>query len=319
MNWNGQREYFNHQIAIRESPEKAVALQAELNAKRRAKIRSAINTRPVFLPLEFQMAAAGQIAPYRDTTEGLAYDVLITGLKSDVQTRDIVIRRTENEQPLVYVGDETALFLRSDDLCGLAATIGGGQTGTFYLPSPMLLKAGTRLTVEMYKTDTTADAEEANIVLVGVRVFRREYGELLLDDAEKQLIEERLAMREVPAVKFLKQLIRFDIAGVGGIARNLQTPQVAEPLLIRGVRTTLRQSLIELRVQGEPNWTVKPVPIWAVCGEDELVHDNYIWFPKPIYLHSKNTIEIERITNSIDGVNIDPQTTGTITWICETV
>src|SRR5215204_3442614 len=105
MNWNGQREYLNHLVAIRANPGSGSQLQAELNAKRRAKVQSAVNTRPVFIPLEFQMNAAAQISPYRDTTESLAYDVIITGIKADTQTRDIVIRRTEDEKPIVYVGD----------------------------------------------------------------------------------------------------------------------------------------------------------------------------------------------------------------------
>lgn len=319
MNWNGQREYLNHMIAIRANPEKAASLQAEMNAKRRAKVLSAMNVRPVFMPLSFEMAAAGQISAYRDTTESLAYDVLITGIKADTQTRDIIIRRNEDEKPIAYVGDEQNLFLRLDEIAGQSATLGGGQVGTFYLPSPILLKARTRLTVEMFKTDTTGTPEEANIVLIGVRVFPSEYGQMILNPSTREEIEQYLAMREVPATVYLKQLVEFDSAIAGGIARNLFSPTVPEPLLIRGVRTTLRQSLIELRLEGEPNWTVKPTPIWGVCGEDELIHDNYQWFSKPIFLPKSSAIEIERITNSIDGSLIDAQATGTITWICETV
>src|SRR5688572_20997407 len=137
MNWNGQREYLNHLIAARENPGRSSSLQADLNAKRRARVQSAVACRPVFIPLEFQMNAAGQISPYRDTTESLAYDVIVTGLKADAQTRDIVLRRTEDEKPIVYVGDELNLYLRLDDVAGISATVGGGQFGTFYLPSPI--------------------------------------------------------------------------------------------------------------------------------------------------------------------------------------
>jgi len=74
-----------------------------------------------------------------------------------------------------------------------------------------------------------------------------------------------------------------------------------------------------LGIQGEPTWTAEPTPIWAVAAEDELVSENYHWFSKPVFLHSKNTIEISKITNSIDGSLIDAQTGNSITWICETV
>jgi hypothetical protein len=319
MNWNGQREIVNHLIAKRSDPANGSRLQTDFNAKRRAKVQSAINTRPVFMPLQFTLPAAGQVSGVRDTTESVNYDVIITGIKTDVQTRDIIIRRTEDEKPVAYVGEEQSLYLRTDEIAGLSATTGGGQIGTFYLPSPIILPAGNRMTVEMFKTDVTATSEIQNIVLIGFRVFHKAYGVELIDTSEDARITQLIKMREVPRVVFLKQLIEFDSAVAGGIARNLYTPQVEEPLLVRGVRTTLRQSNIEISIQGEPKWTTKPTPIWGVCGEDETIHDNYQWFSRPIFLHSKNTIEIERITNSIDGTNIDPQSTGTITWICETV
>lgn len=319
MNWNGQRESLNALINNRRTPELSGKLQAEFNAKRRSKIQSAADCRPVYLPLQFNLYAAGQISSYRDMTDGLSYDVIIVGIKADQQIRDIIIRRTEDEKPIVYVGDEDNLFLRLDEIAGMSATNGGGQIGTFYLPSPILLKANNRITVEMFKTETTGTAEQANIVLIGLRVFNPQYGELLIDAAEKQRIEQILQMREAPRNVFLKTVINFDSAAAGGTARNIYTPQVQEPLLIRGVRTTLRHSSLEVRIQGEPNWTIEPTPCWAIAGEDELGHDNYQWFPKPIFLHSGNTIEVPLVTNSIDGTNIDDQTGNTITWICDTV
>lgn len=319
MNWNGQRDCLEHLIAKRIDGEKATKLQSDFNAGRWKRIQSALNTRPVFIPLEFEMNAVGQISPYRDTTPSLAYDVIITGIKADSSTRDIVIRRTEDDKPIVYVGDELNLFLRIDEIAGQGTTSGGGQTGVFYLPKPIILPAGNRLTIEMYKTDTTGDPEEANIVLVGIRVFNRAYGELLLDSQERTTIDFLIRSREIPRVVFLKHSVEFDSAIAGGLSNNIYTPQVEEPLLIRGVRTTLRHSLITMRIEGEPNWTVEPTPIWGIAAEDDLGHDNYQWFSKPIFLHSKTSIEIERVVNSIDGNLIDAQTGNSITWICETV
>lgn len=318
MNWNGQRRYLDHVINKRQDPANAAKLQAEFDAWRRKRLTDAATTRPVFHQLQFSMTAAAQTSPYRETTESLGYDVLITGIKADVATRDIIIRRTESDLPICYVGDETNLNLRVDDIAGITATTGGGQQGAFYLPSPILVPAKTRLTIEMFKTDATAAVEIANIVLIGVRVFHRSFAEALLDPAERMLADQFIAMREVPRTVFLKQAIAFDTALAAGEARNLFTPKVEEPLLIRGVRTTLRQSLIEVGVTGEPTWTVTPTPIWGVAGEDEMGHDNYQWFSKPIYLHSGDTIEVRRIINSIDGSLIDAQTGNTLTWICET-
>lgn len=319
MNWNGNREYLDHLIRNRHQPQLRAANQKDLLTKRLAKVRSALMTRPFFMPLQFDMNAAGQVSPYRDTTQAQAFDTIIYGIKADVAQRDIVVRRTEDERPLIYVGDEINLYLRSDEIAGQGSTLGGGQLGVFPLPSPLLIPANTRLTVEMFKTDTTADVEQANIVLVGLRVFGEGFADTILDAAEREQIDFFARAREVPQIKFLKQRVNFETAGVGGVARNLFTPQIDEPLLIRGMRTTLRQSEVVLRVQGEPNWTAGPTPIWGMAAEDDLVHENYQWFAKPVYLHSRTSIEIETVRNSIDGVNIDAQTGNTITWICETV
>ncbi|MDI1240385.1 MAG: hypothetical protein PSX80_00515 [bacterium] len=319
MNWNGQRETVDHLIRSLIEPKKAKSYQADFNSKRRARILSSLHTRPFFVPLEFNMLADGQVAPYRAVTQQLAFDFVITCIKSD-NRRDIVVRRTSDDKPLAYVGDEQNLNLRADDLSGFSVDSGFGQLGTFYLPQPIFLQRGQRMTVEMFKTDTTAGTEEANIVLVGVRVLRKEYGEMLMAEGEREAIDFILENRVAPRTVFLKTFVDFATAGAAGLAQNVVTPQVPEPLLIRGVRTTLRQSLIEgLRLEGEPNWMPSATPIWAVAAEDELGHDNYQWFSKPIFLRANGTIEIERITNSIDAANIDAQTGSTITWICETV
>lgn len=319
MNWNGQRATLDHLINRRLDPATAKRLQSDFDAKRRARINSALCTRPLFIPLEFQMTAAAQTSPYRSVTPSLNYDVIITGIKSDTQTRSIVVRRTEVEKPLCYVGEATSLYLRADDLAGLSATNGGGQTGAFYLPQPIVLAAGQRLTIEMFKTDVTADPEEANITLIGVRVLNRNYAAELLDPNEKAKIDTLIQYREAPTTIFLKVPVSFDSALAGGQDLNIYTPAVEEPLLVLGMRTTLRQSTISLGVEGEPKWTTSLTPIWGVAGEDEMVHENYQWFSKPIYLKSNGQIEIERIVNSIDGTAIDEQTGNTITFICSTV
>lgn len=319
MNWNSQRRALDLLIAKTQDPANAAKLQAEFNTWRRKRLFEAATVRPVYLPLQFTMTAAAQVSPYRRYTRSLNYDVIITGIKADTQTRQIILRRTDSEAPIAYFGDEVDLNLRTDDIAGISATVGGGQTGTFYLPSPIKLDAGQQISVEMFKTDVTAGVEVANIVFVGVRVFNRKFYEALIDPVESQLIDRYIAVREAPVPKFLKVEVNFDAAGVGGVAANIYTPKVGEPLLIRGMRTTLRQSTIEIGIEGEPSFTYEDTPIWAAAGEDELVHDNYIWFSKPVYLHSNSVVEIKRVVNSIDGVLIDAQTGNTITLICESV
>src|SRR5690606_5770329 len=176
MNWNGQRQTLDHLIAIRSNPSRQAALQADFDAKRRSRIQSALATRPLFLPLQFSMTAAAQTTPYRDLTPALSYDVIITGIKTDTPQRSINVRQTESDRSLVRIGDSVNLHLRADDIAGTTAGISPGQNGTFYLPQPITVEKGTRVTVEMFKQDATADPEVANVVLVGVRVLNPAYG-----------------------------------------------------------------------------------------------------------------------------------------------
>lgn len=319
MNWNGQRPWVDHFIATRSDAAGAPAAQAALNERRRRRLFEAALTRPIYLPLTFALPATGQVSPIRDTTTSLGHDVLIVGARSDTQTRDIVVRATESDRSLVRIGDETSLYLRCDEFAGQLPG-NGGQTGIQYWPVPILLRQGQRITIEMFKTDTTADAEEANIVLVGIRAYGKEYANALLDAGEMAAVDHFLNAREFPAVTHLKVAWNFSTALAGGEARNILTPRVEEPLLVRGVRTSLRNSLIEIGLASEPSWTVEETPYWAIAGEDELIADNWLWFPKPIYLRRNAQIELRRIVNSIDtGTPLDAQNGNTMTFYCETV
>jgi hypothetical protein len=315
MNWNGQRPWVDHWAERRINPATAAAKQDELNNRRRKRYADALYVRPIFLPLQWSMTAAAQTSPYRDSTPSLGYDVLVTGGKSDAQTRDIIIRSAESETSITRIGDESSLYLRADEMFGQAAANAAGQLGTFYFPAPIPINRGQRITGEMFKTDATDDPEVRNAVFTGIRIF--EHANISPDD--QALINRYIAMREVPRPVFLKVKVDFDSAGAGGEARNLFTPQVEEPLLIRGIRTSLRQSTIELGISGEPTWTVEPTPIWAVAAEDELIHDNYQWFSRPVPLAPNGTVEIRKVVNSIDGSLTDTQTGNYITFLCETV
>lgn len=319
MNWNGQRRFLDAAIKRRLDPASAAAIQSEINAHRRNRINDALAVRPVYLPLRFDMEAAGRTSPYRDVTPSLDYDVIITGIQSDAQTREIIVKKTEADTSLLRTGDNLNLNLRVDDISGLSVAVGGGQLGPFYFPTPLILPRRTRLSVEMFKTDTTADPETAFVVLIGCRVYSASYANNALGGGEIDRINRFIAAREIPEIRLLKQVINFDVAGVGGEVRNLYTPRVEEPLLLRGMRTTLEQSAIEFGVTGEPFFTVEPTPIWSVAAEDSTGHENYHWFSKPIFLRSGQTIETRRVVNGLDGVNFDVQNGNTITWIAETV
>lgn len=321
MTRNGQGKFLDHSIRLRSEPERAAELQASMNADRRRRIADALNTRPVFLLLDFTLPAAGQVPPIRDTTETFNYDIILSASKSDIQDRNVNIEVGETGQRLISIGNESNLYMRSDEFSGQVPG-NGGQTGPFWWPTPLILPSGHRVTGEMYKTDTTAGADEGNIVLIGSRVYPRGLSEALLDPKERDLIERYIAIREVPRWRHLKVAVDFDSAVQGGEDRNIYTPPQEEPMLIHGMRTSLRYSNIELGLQGEATWTVEPTPIWGIAAEDELIHDNFHWFAKPVFLHSNTSVEIRRVVNGLYGHDsslIDAQTGNTITFICTTV
>jgi hypothetical protein len=314
MNNSGNHRNLEHAINILRNPAKARESQTELNKKRLARVEKSIGIRPVYIPFEFVLGAASQVSPYQDITPSLPYDVVISGLMSDNSARQLVIRESFRDLPFVLAGENRNLYLNLGDLAGGTSAAAKGQKGIFYLPSPIVLEAGNRLNLDVYKTETTPDPETINFVLVGYRVSKN----YQLDDAERKLVLDSIAKRSLPRTIWLKQQIDFDSAIVGGKARNVYTPQCDEPLLIRGCRSSLRQSLIDLGIEGEAVWTTNDCPIWAIVGDDEDESDSYMWFQRPIFLPSRETLEMS-LTNSIDGVNIDPQLANQITWICETV
>lgn len=319
MNWNGQRNSLDHFIRRLSDPANADQYQAEFDARRRAKVLSSMVTRPLILNLQFNMSDAASTAPYRALTAVLPYDVAILGFKTDTPGRSVIVRRTDGDRSLVYVGNELNTYLTLNEFAGVTADVGGGQPGVYYWPSPILLRAKERFSIEMYKPDATPDPEQANIALVGIRVLASDYATALISALERTRLDQLISLRAVPEVRYLKIPVEFDVAGVGGQARNLSLPSVEEPLLLRGIRTTLRQSTISLNIEGEPTWTPNPVPVWAIAGEDSDVVENYQWFARPIYLRPNASLQIPLITNSIDGALIDAQTGNTITVIAETV
>lgn len=322
--WNGQRRSVDYWIKVLSEPDKRPALREELAAVRRRRIYDSLLTRPVFVPLTFSMNAAGQVIPYRQITPDLGYDVVITGMRTDCWVgsgRDIEMRLTDDEgsQPFVRIGDDTTLYLRTDDIMGCSVDAGGGQVGVFRLPQPVLLNRGNRVAIEMYKTDTTAAAEVVNVVLIGFRVLPRAYAETALDIDEQRLIDSIIARRDVWQTRTQKVAVTYSAATVGIQATNITFPRIEEPILLRGLRTPMRQSTIEIGIEGEANWMPSQVPIWAVAAENDLGSDNYLWFSRPVFVHSQRGVVIPRMINgNIDQSNVDP-TTNQITIIYDTV
>lgn len=323
MNWNGQRPIVEYYEKVLSDPSVRAAEREKLAAFRRKRAYDSLLTRPVYLPLQFTMDAAGRVNPYRDTTPQLGYDVVITGIKTDCwigNGRDITFQLSDGSETLVRTGNADNLFLRTDDIAGCTVDAGGGQVGVFYLPQPFLLRQDSAILVEMFKTDTTGSTEVANIVLIGYRVLPAAYANVAVDIDERQKIEDIIRLNETPKTRILKIPVAFAAAAVGSQLSALSSPRIQEPILLRGMRTTLRHSTLEIGIEGESDWMTEQVPIWAVADENEQGNDNYIWFSKPIFLHSNNSVVIRRIVNgNIDQANVDATTGGQISFIYDTI
>jgi len=330
MNRNGHGPVVDYWIKVLSEPDPDTrsTQRMSLAAKRKEKVLNSLLTRPFYQPLTFTMNAAGQVQPYNQLMPDLGYDVVITGARCDawlagppVSGRDIVIQFTNNNesQQIVRTGGDTTLYLTTDDFAGSTIDSGGGQLGVFQFTNPIFLEKGNRISVDMYKTDTTADPETVNLVFIGFRVYKKQAAETVITPQELALIDRYINGRETPEMRFLKLTANFPAAAVGSEIVNLQTVKLAEPVILRGLRTTLRNCTLQIGINGEPEWMPEQTPIWAVMAENDMQVDNYLWFEKGVYLPSMTPINITRMINgNIDQANVDP-TTGEITIIYDTV
>lgn len=332
MNRNGHGALVDYWIKVLSEPATREMERQSLAARRRQQVLASLLTRPFYLPLEFTLAAAGTPIPYTQLTAQLGYDVVITGVRTDAWVaedpgvfpaagRQMVLQFTNNNesQTITRTGGDTTLYLRTDDIAGSTVDSGGGQIGVFQLPQPFYLEAGNRIQVDMFKPDNTGADVVTNVVFVGYRVLSKSVAEGVLTPRELALIDQYISLRETQEMRFLKLGVEFAAAAVGEQIENLTTTKLQEPVILRGIRTTLRQSTIQIGIDGEAAWMPSQTPIWAVMAENDLENDAYLWFEKGVYLPSQTILNIPLIINGgIDGTNIDP-TNGEITFIYQTV
>lgn len=332
MNRNGHGALVDYWIKVLSEPETRPAERMSLAMRRKQQVFGSLLTRPFYLPLQFDLAAAGTPIPYTQLTAQLGYDVVLTGVRTDAWVaedpgvfpaagRQVVLQFTNNNesQTIVRTGGDTTLYLRTDDFAGSTVDSGGGQLGVFQLPNPIFLEAGNRIQVDMFKPDDTGAAEVVNLVFVGYRVLPKAAAESVITPKEMALIDNYINNRETQEMRFLKLGVEFNSAAVGQQIENLSTTKLQEPVILRGIRSTLRQSTLQLGIDGEAAWMPSQTPIWAVTAENDLETDAYLWFEKGVYLPSQTILNIPLIINgNIDGLNIDP-TNGEITFIYQTV
>jgi hypothetical protein len=312
---NPTKEWFNHAISLRRFPGVDVEKKQEaVNKGRFDRVEKSFWRLPVYLPLRWDLPAAAPIAPIAATTSNrLDYDLLIVGAITDTPNRQIRFKNSNSEINPSYVGRNISVNLTLGDIAGTTTRFSNdAQVGIFYYTSPFVLYKDQQITIELFK-EATATTEVSNLVFIGYRIFNEKQTFAKAEDAEIKEIKQFIALREVPRQIFLKSDVVFD---GNGLASDVRTPDTDEPLIIRGVKTTLRHSAIQsCKLQNGLEFNVGDVPSWALFCEPNG-HDNYHYFKEPLYLPRKTALQMD-IKNTIDSVYVDGN--GSITWLCETV
>lgn len=315
---NITKEWFSHAFNKRRFPNnpKNLELQKGVDSARFVRCEKAMYRLPVYLPLRWDLPALAPLAPITTSTPNkLDFDVLIVGAISDSPKREVRFQSSDLEINPTYLGKSANVRLTLGEIAGTnKPNSGDAKVGINYFTSPFILYSGQQITLDMFKPEDTPNAEVANLVFVGYRVFseRASYGDYLVEETAR--IKQFIGTREVPRQQWLKQEIVFD---ANGFAKNFTTPDITEPLIVRGVRSTLSASLInEIKFRLGFSWVTAETPSWAIFCEPNA-NDNYLMFRDALYLPAKSEIEIS-LTNTITGsTTVDPN--GSITWLCETV
>lgn len=312
------KEWLKHSIDIRRFPNAAKNAEAQkgVNAARFARVEKAMYRLPVYLPLSWNLPAAGSFSPIPASTPNkINYDVIIVGAISDSPLREVRFKGSDNEINPSVLGKSENLRLTLGDIAGTnEQNLGSGYLGISYFTSPYLLPKGSQITLEMFKGDVTPNDEVANLVFIGYRIFSERNAYTGSFDDEIAEIKAWIERREVPRQTFLKQEVIFD---AGGFANDITTPNGQEPLIVRGVRSTLTASLVtDIKIRLGMDWAIGDVPSWAIFCEPNS-NDNYLMFKEPLYLPARAEIQLS-LRNQLPG-SAFPDANGSITWLCETV
>jgi hypothetical protein len=314
---NIRKEWLSHAMDLRRFPNLPINEQKQtgVNSARFARVEKAMYRLPVYLPIRWDLPAVAPLAPITASTPNkLNYDVLIVGAISDSPNREVVFKSSDLEINPSYLGKSSRIRLTLGDIAGTTkSNQGATNVAINFFTSPFILYQGQQITLDMFK-ETTANTEVANLVFVGLRIFsdRASFDGYL--DEELAFVKKSIEAREVPRQVFLKQEVVFDASG---LANDVFTPDIDEPLIIRGVRSSLVASEIrEIKLRSGISWITSPCPSWAVFCEPNS-WDQYLMLKEPVFLPRRSEIQVS-LANTIAGTGIiDPN--GSITWLCETV
>lgn len=287
---------FEHLIEGLYNPQNSAANQIKFNQTRLQRVKDSLRLRPQFLPVQVPMPAAVQNLPISATTNELQFDVIVTGIITDGEDKQINMRRdNETGTPFVSTGTEAGARLSLDAIAGKTLETGGMQ-GIQPLP-PFLLRSGEGITFDVFKPVATADTEVVSICLVGYRVYSQALAVENFQKRIENLVNAQIARRQTPEPRFAVCPVVF---GANGEALA-ETPKVSEPRLILGFRTTVKNALVNVGFDRENAFSRDYFPIWALASEAGVNSENYRWLKIPIFIEPNQQIYLS-LKDSINGV-----------------
>lgn len=291
---------FEHLVKGLYDPSTSKANQDSFNAERLQRVKDSFQLRPQFLPVQITMPAGVQVLPISATTNELKFDVVIVGIITDGEDKQINMRRDqETGTPFVSTGVDAGARLSLDAIAGKSLET-GGLNGIQPL-TPFLLRKGEGITFDVFKPLATADAEIVSICLIGYRVMSNASANELFTPDFTDYLQKQISRRPTPEPRFSVCPVNF----VNGRA-DAETPKVNEPRLILGFRSTVKDALCNVGFDRDNAFSRDYFPIWAIASEAGVNFENYRLLRRPIFLEANQQLYfslINSINNLVFAVN----------------
>lgn len=285
QNFNGQEPYVNHEISYRRDADKAAESQPKLDAKRFKRVLKARSSRPLILPLKFNFTVGGRVNPYTVPSDRLEWPIDILGASHNFPSSsfDLNVRRGGGSRYLASLDPDTQVQAKADDFAQTGET-----DGPLWYSSPMPVERYQQIYLDVYKPVNTGVAESRFVVLHGQRTFKSDDSEGKIDSETQAAIKDLIKVRRVPEPRVLVMAVNFKNGGVaaGDVARDMQTNDAEEPLMIRAIRVNgLRYSTFRIGIRGEDYWMPREAPVWSLAAIRGLYKfGNWMFLKNPVYL-----------------------------------
>jgi hypothetical protein len=297
---------FEHLARLLQHPADAAKNQVAFDRHRLAAVERALRFRPQFWTLQHELPAAAQNAPIAESFETLQYPSVITGAITDGEDRNVRFYRQDRKLSLSNFGNEPNLKLSLDAIAGHNVAT-AGYAGVKKYAEPYALGERGYMTLEIYQETTPGALETVTTSFTGVRCYRPDHAEAQMSPGVRDAVKQAIAGRPSPETRYVTMKVEFDASG----RATCQTPDDDEPMFILGHRSTFTDASVELGQSGTSLFSKEPLPIWALCAEDNNARDVWNMLDVPIFLPPREQIKYD-LTNTVDTTSLLVATDGNI-------